>query len=513
MAKNIVICCDGTGNEYGPLNSNVVHLYRALVQDERQQVCYYHPGVGTQGSPTSRTRVGALLSIVAGMGWGAGLLDYVGDAYRFLMEKYEAGDRIYLFGFSRGAYTVRALSGMLRLYGLLHRGNEGLIAYILKMFARRTRKAGGMEASFDEADGFKATYSRTVEIHLVGVWDTVSSVGMLWDPLKLPYTARNPIMKHGRHAVSIDERRCFFINNLWGAPFDGQDIKQVWFAGVHSDIGGGYPAAQAGLSQITLQWMLQEAMGLGLLLDSQKAQMVIGRFPPPPPVAPDPGSWIHRSLVGSWWLLEFLPHGYYDAATKKRLWRIPLGAMRTIPPGSVFHQSVVDKLEVDPTYKPRNLPADWTQQIEPWEPSPVILQGVAQMPLGVRPWGREVVAPRLSETSERPDPQSLAYTLEAEGQSVRDWEFLETMFQPVAVLAPVLLVGSVIYGICKLFHVDLHQVHFQFMQLRLHLRWLWIPSTVLVVVSLLGVALQVALKRRIAQTLSHLKDVGGDHAQ
>ena len=365
MAKNIVICCDGTGNEYGPLNSNVVELYRALVQDDERQACYYHPGVGTEGSPTSRNRVEACFSIVAGMGFGAGLLQYVGDAYRYLMQTYEDGDQIYLFGFSRGAYTVRALSGMLHMYGLLQSGNDGLIPYVLKMFARRSRKAGGMEAIFEVADGFKATYSRKVTIHMVGVWDTVSSVGIVWDPLKLPYTARNPIMKNGRHAISIDERRCFFINNLWGAPFPGQDIKQVWFAGVHSDIGGSYPSDESGLSQITLQWMLCEAVKLGLLVDSQKAQMVVGRFPPPPPVAPNPAQPIHVSLRRFWWLLEILPHGYYDAATKKKRWRIPMGARRTIPPGSVFHESVGEKLRVDPTYKPQNLPDGWEQCTEP----------------------------------------------------------------------------------------------------------------------------------------------------
>jgi uncharacterized protein (DUF2235 family) len=365
MPKNIVICCDGTGNEYGDHNSNVVQLYHALLQDDRRQLCYYHPGVGTEGSPTSRNKLEAFFAIVDGLGFGAGLLRYVGDAYRFLMDTYETDDHIYLFGFSRGAYTVRALSGMLQMYGLLHRGNDGLIPYILKMFARRSRKAGGMEDTFKVAAGFQSVYSRKVVVHLVGVWDTVSSVGMVWDSLKLPYTARNPIMENGRHAVSIDERRCFFLNNLWGAPYPKQSIKQVWFAGVHSDIGGSYTWDKSGLSQITLQWMLCEAVSLGLLVDSQKANMIVGRFPPPPPLAPDAAQPINVSLKGLWWLLEILPHRYYNWTTQKMYWTIPMGASRTIPPGSVFHQSVVDKLKLDPTYKPTNLPPDWQNCIEP----------------------------------------------------------------------------------------------------------------------------------------------------
>ena len=324
MPKNIVICCDGTGNEYGDCNSNVVLLYQTLIQDDLCQACYYHPGVGTEGSPSAHNKLEAFFDVVAGLGFGSGLLSYVGDAYRFLMDVYEEGDRIYLFGFSRGAYTVRALSGMLHMYGLLHRGNDGLIAYILKMFARRTRKASGMQDSFKVAAGFQATYSRKVLVHLVGVWDTVSSVGMVWDPLQLPYTACNPIMQNGRHAVSIDERRSFFRNNLWGAPDPHQSIKQVWLTGVHSDIGGSYPSLQAGLSQITLQWVLREP-SLGLLVDPHRAASVLGRIPPAPPSLPIQPSASTSPCGASGGCLEVLPHRYYNPTTAQKYWTIPLG--------------------------------------------------------------------------------------------------------------------------------------------------------------------------------------------
>jgi uncharacterized protein (DUF2235 family) len=367
MSKNIVICCDGTGNQYGDTNSNVVKLYGTLVVDGSRQVGYYHPGVGTQGSPTSRTRLGAAWSVVMGMAFGAGLLDYVSDAYRYLMDQYADGDNVYLFGFSRGSYTARALAGVLHMFGLLCPGNDGLIPYIVRLYATRTREAAGMTHTFQVAEGFKATFSRPCPLHMVGVWDTVSSVGWVWDPLRLPYTARNPEMKNGRHAVSIDERRCYFRDNLWGAAFPGQTIKQVWFPGVHSDIGGSYPIVESGLSQASLQWMLGEAISLGLIVDHGRVEDALGRIPPhtpPRPVAPDPAQPIHVSLSRKWKVLEILPHKYYNGATGKPEWRIPLGARRTIPPASVFHTSVERKLAVDPAYRPPNLPPDWNTHIE-----------------------------------------------------------------------------------------------------------------------------------------------------
>ena len=362
MPKNIVICCDGTGNEFGDNNSNVVKLYSTLIIDGRTQIGYYHPGVGTMGAPTATNPLSKMWSVVMGLAFGAGLLRNVGDAYRYLMDTYEDGDRVFLFGFSRGAYTVRALAGVLHMFGLLCPGNDGLIPYVIRMFARRTRKAGGMTHTFEVAEEFKKTFGRDCPLHFVGVWDTVSSVGWIWDPLKLPYTAQNPAMVNGRHAVSIDERRCYFRNNLWGKELPGQNIKQVWFAGVHSDVGGSYPPLRSGLSQITLEWMLCEAGGLGLLVDPERAEKVLGYAPPPPPIPPTPAAHINNSLTLAWWILEFLPHQYYDPVDKRPKWTIPLGKRRIIPEESVLHATVDEKLKIDLTYKPPNLPGKWSTE-------------------------------------------------------------------------------------------------------------------------------------------------------
>lgn len=356
MPKNIVICCDGTGNQFGTVNSNVVKLYSVLVNDPARQTTYYHPGLGTMGAPGALTRLAQGWTRMLGLAFGYGLMGNLGDAYRFLMNAYEPGDRVFLFGFSRGAYTVRALAAMLHMFGLIAKGNDGLIPYAARLFRRRNQE------TFRIAAEFKAAFSRPCKPHFIGVWDTVSSVGWIYDPLKLPYTAHNPDIAVGRHAVAIDERRCFYRQNLWGAAAPGQDVRQVWFAGVHSDIGGGYPEPESGLSKITLEWMVRESRAAGLLVNESKLERVLGAagggFAPP-----DPGALMHRSLHGFWWLLEFWPKRYTapsETGGFTTRWRIPRGRPRQIPPGSVIHETVLQRRQTVPGYRPPNLPAEFS---------------------------------------------------------------------------------------------------------------------------------------------------------
>ena len=349
MGKNIVICCDGTGNEFGTANSNVVKVYQCLISDPTQ-VMYYHPGVGTMGSRSALSGLGKWWTKVIGLAFGYGISDNVADAYIYLMRRFQPGDNVYIFGFSRGAYTARALCGMLHAIGLLKEDNEALIPYAIRLLKGKL---------FDIAPGFKETFSRAFpcQPHFLGVWDTVSSVGWVYNAVQFPYTkaTNNPDLHIVRHAVSIDERRAFFRQNLFGQPLPQQDVREVWFAGVHSDVGGSYPEPQSQLSKIALKWMLCEAEQAGLLVDQQRKAEVLGGKPPYVP--PDPlRSNSHRSLHGAWWIAEFWPkivHRQAPDGTWKKSLRINLGRRRFIGPNPIVHDSVEDRLaHASPPYRP-----------------------------------------------------------------------------------------------------------------------------------------------------------------
>ncbi len=381
--KNIIVCCDGTGNQFGPENSNVVKLYTCLTVD-REQVAYYHPGVGTMGAPNRSTWIGKQSSRIAGLAFGLGLTENVAGAYKFLMDHYADGDHIYLFGFSRGAYTVRALAGALYMYGLLCPGNEGHLPYLLKMFSDESRRAYNKEGTKQvqqsvDSRAFRETFSRVVPIHFLGVWDTVSSVGWIYDPVKLLFEGQNPIVRKGRHAISVDERRCFFQDNLWGPPLppeetpllrekyessvdQRQDILQVWFPGVHSDVGGSYKQCESGPAMNAFRWMLEEAEADGLELHPCKRKAILGHGAAEYPAlsalnqtAP-PHTRFHPSLTWKWWPLELFPHKYFDQ-NGKRHWRwVPWPHRRELPDGALLHPSVPERLAANPKYRPSNLP-------------------------------------------------------------------------------------------------------------------------------------------------------------
>ncbi len=404
MPKNLVVCCDGTGNQFGEQNSNVIKLYTCLKGEG--QGTYYHPGVGTMGSPGYTTAIGKGISRIAGLAFGYGFRANIADAYRFLMEHYEPGDHIYLFGFSRGAYTVRALAGALFLLGLLCRGNEGHLPYLLRMYSDASRKAFNVPKSAkkvltetDDTKAFRETFSRVVPIHFVGIWDTVSSVGWIYDPVKLLFDGRNPIMRKGRHAISVDERRCFFQENPWGSPLPPeetpvlrehytnpedrqQDIVQAWFAGVHSDVGGSFQQDQCSPAMQALRWILQEAKEDGLCVSPEKEEVIFGKQDPlcypgltakNRPADPD-GHCLHLTFDWRWFPLELFPHKYFDVAGNKH-WRfLPWPHRREIPAGALIHPSLRDRLaEEGAAYRPPNLPAacivpyerDWLPALHP----------------------------------------------------------------------------------------------------------------------------------------------------
>ncbi|MFN7986270.1 MAG: DUF2235 domain-containing protein [Thermoanaerobaculia bacterium] len=350
MGRNIVLCLDGTNNEYDATNTNVVKLYAMLDRETRDQLTYYQTGVGTFAPPGiwGRTRRWLITRLDLAIAWL--LEDHVTSAYRFLMRTYEEGDEIFLFGFSRGAYGARVLAAMLYKVGLLGRGNEELVPFAWGMFAR--------ERDFRLCRGFRHTFARKVRVRFLGLWDTVSSVGWAWSPRHFQFTANNPIVDEVRHAVALDERRTYFIQNLWGSESpDAQHVKQVWFPGVHCDVGGGYEEKAAGLSKISLEWMIREAVSSGLRINQKAREAILPIANTAEYAAAEPLAEKHESLKGFWWVPELIPRRIKDPARNYAArWIWPLGRPRGVPDDAVVHDSVRLRRAGKPGYCPTNLP-------------------------------------------------------------------------------------------------------------------------------------------------------------
>jgi uncharacterized protein (DUF2235 family) len=417
--RNIIILCDGTGNEISENISNVLKLYRCLRKTEKtqpRQLVYYDPGVGTLARPDPWHRLRQDFNAILGLATGYGLDDNVLSAYDFLVRNYQPGDAIYLFGFSRGAYTVRVLAGLIHKVGLIapeqvNLAGSGLIAYKqfssdeapkLRRESRLLSETGDAQGplpqtAFDNAAQFaRITSARWPTVRFVGVWDTVASVivpradRFYWPSLEeLAFTISNPSVQTFRQAISIDERRCMFrlkkwddpqtykpvrFNNVNAAP---QDILQVWFAGVHADIGGGYPEKQSGLSKYPLLWMIDEAVKCGLRVNpatvNQLAWGIQRKGSPYSYVAPDVRGDLHTSLSGAWWLLEYLPkrakYREWPARQTYFGYYIPDAEPRLIPDGAIIHESAVLRMEAMPSYRPVNLPKQYEKFPMPMPPA------------------------------------------------------------------------------------------------------------------------------------------------
>ena len=371
MSRNFVICCDGTNNQFGPQNTSIVRLIQVLDRDPTKQRLYYDPGVGTLPEPSVFTAVGKKVSEVFGLAFGGGLTWKVEEAYSYLMDYWEPGDRVFLFGFSRGAYAARVLAGLLHGLGLLPRGNQNLVPYVMRLFAAiRSAKPGedGKKSEYwDLCDKFRWTFARPIStadddrrfrVHFLGVWDTVSSVGWLWDPAKFAFTARNPGIDIIRHAVSIDERRWFFRQNLMQQA-GGQSLEELWFPGVHSDVGGGYPEKGGGLWRAPFEWMLREAKEAGLLVDPQRLETVLTRVEPSAEPWGDPQ---HESLTPAWWPAEFFPKLQWRPDSGRRVPAIGLARYRYVKDHALIHKSTLLRIRETP-YAPTNLSARFLETV------------------------------------------------------------------------------------------------------------------------------------------------------
>jgi uncharacterized protein (DUF2235 family) len=257
--KRLVVCCDGTWQDAdkGEGYTNVSRLAWAIKpSDDRGgkdvlQVVFYQSGVGSEGD---------LFDKVAGGGVGLGLSRNVRDAYAFICNNYIEGDEIFLFGFSRGAYTARSVGGLIGYAGLLGKGDLDRFNELWSGY--RLRDKVGQD---DPRPQFQNR--RKARIKCIGVWDTVGALGIpgnfdkiFTEFYKFHDTGLGVHVDNALHALALDEKRKSFLPTLWqqdpAAKANGQTLKQVWFAGVHTNVGGGYE--EHGLSDITLAWMASE---------------------------------------------------------------------------------------------------------------------------------------------------------------------------------------------------------------------------------------------------------------
>ena len=273
MAKRLIVCFDGTWNRPDNnsdvtkrVETNVVRLYDSIVQgalpDGAVQTKWYDTGVGTNWYDR-----------VAGGAFGFGLDQKIQDGYQWLVDCYpdpDPGDyEVFVFGFSRGAYTARSLVGMIRNVGLLLPTNSHRVGEAYTIYRNRDPSA-----DTDEAKTFRERYSRPITIKFLGVWDTVGALGIPLPALQwlnakayaFHDTELSGIVENAAHAVAIDEHRIDYQAALWDPIAKaGQTVEQRWFVGAHADVGGGYDSRL--LSDIALAWMQGKAAGAGLVID------------------------------------------------------------------------------------------------------------------------------------------------------------------------------------------------------------------------------------------------------
>ena len=368
MPKNIVILSDGTGQEGGRgRDTNIYKLFRMLEDRTDRQIVFYDGGIGTDQHK--------ILGSVAGAGFAENLL----QCYQFIYENYNARDKIYLFGFSRGAATVRSLASFIHYFGLLPKSRPELIkkAYELYRVGREVQDDSNVDGSSlnKHAENFVHEHpNQWASIEFLGVWDTVPALGLpgavidtfvnyvpgwrhRYHDFKL-----HPSVRNAYHALSIDDDRKWFHPTIWDSyNEEKQKVDQVWFSGSHTDVGGGF--REPALSDIVLEWMVQKAVAHGVKLYLRSKQN--WNFC----IAPDSTDEWHppRSGAGT----------VYPA--KQRTW--PVGAENTFGVPKI-HASVLERAKHVEEYRPwiiekygnlkkngatESIEADYPEdKIEPW---------------------------------------------------------------------------------------------------------------------------------------------------
>ncbi len=332
--RNLIVCFDGTWNNPDqedngvPAATNVVKLFNA-VASSGTQLKFYHPGLGGEEKGLKEKLLGGMI--------GAGITRHISSGYHWLASHYEAGDQIYIFGFSRGAFTARCLAGMLNqglldLTGVAHTAGWKRVDRAYKQGYRKGRSNVRDAAWAAHHDGDPAP------VHFLGVWDTVGALGIpddleflnLFDDPDAWRFHDNDLggnVHCGRHAMAIDEVRSSFTVTRWGNAAAHGNCKEVWFPGVHSDVGGGY--AETDLSDGALKWMMDEAAAQGLAFrDHLDAQ-----------IRPNAAGVLHNSFKGIF------------AKFRSRPRSVPLFAA-----GGPFHRSAFDRQQISPIAYPEYHP-------------------------------------------------------------------------------------------------------------------------------------------------------------
>jgi uncharacterized protein (DUF2235 family) len=344
MPKNIVVFSDGTGQEGGEGSpTNVYKLFNMIVDRSPEQIGFYDRGLGTEWRRK-----------LLGKATGLGISQNIKECYRFIFDNYSVDDKLYMFGFSRGATTVRSLSGFIDLFGILPKSRPELIDQAYKLY-RTEDKGARKDAARAFVDKHHTIYCT---IEFLGCWDTVPALGVPFQSLDVVID-RIPRFRHSfhnltlsrsvdnaYHALAIDDERQTFHPKLWrrkGRP--DQQMKQVWFCGMHTDVGGGYREPQ--LSDLALDWMAKMAIAHGLKIYSgHKIKS-----------DPDPDGTMHDSRGGT--LSRFYRR-------KTRSWDPQLGR-------PTIHQSVLERTKnpqntSSPSYQPwilQQFPTD-EHDIEPY---------------------------------------------------------------------------------------------------------------------------------------------------
>ncbi len=339
--KRIITCSDGTWNRPGTkdrgtvVKTNVEKMFNTICSrsaDGIQQCKIYDEGVGTGN--TERDKITGGIT-------GQGLDKHIQDMYTFISLNYEPGDHIFLFGFSRGAYTARSVAGFIRNCGVLKPQNIQLVSKAFQLYRNRndyTSPDSDLMVSFKR----NFCFENITPIKFIGVWDTVGSLG-----IPLPqYKFRNKhlykfhdvtlssTVENAYHALAIDDRRVLFKPTLWvkstslkNEPDNQQKMEQRWFAGVHSNVGGGY--ADSGLSDIALKWLIEKAKNIGLCYDEEKLKEI----------KPNNLAELRNSYTPSFWL-------WWPSWRKIDL---------TEDTNQAIDESVWERYTADKKYRPHNL--------------------------------------------------------------------------------------------------------------------------------------------------------------